>query len=256
MEAANFLTEFDVPRYNVTQVTLAANEIYTLNQTFDMIAILELSGSAVLSFNDQTESDCDAGIQFRAPLGGRFSRVAFRETAGAACNIRVLTAFGNVSDSRSNISGNLSVQNAASPNDELQVQTKAGTTLATALAAADPAIAALITALREDTLLRRPLLTLTGASYAVRAAVGTTNVVTGGANANGIIVRRAWVHASSTSGQRSVVEAGGNPICGFDDAGNNNTKVDSVENVFIPAGLALDLILAGSGECHVWYEVL
>jgi hypothetical protein len=246
MEAANFLTEFDVPRYNVTQVTLAANGIYTLNQTFDMIAILELSGSAVLSFNDQTESDCDAGIQFRAPLGGRFSRVSFRETAGAACNIRVLTAFGNVSDSRSNISGNLSVQNAASPNDSLEVN----------LLAADAGLVALANAIiaahREDTLLRARLTTLAGATYSRTSDTGSQEIVSAAANTAGVIIRRAVCHSDALEAHLSI---GGNVLLGAD--GDDATGHYELENYFVPAGVAIAAVAESSTDfVDIWYEVL
>ena len=247
------------PSYRTLSVTLAANEIYTINQVFDSFAVLELSGDIEMSLNEQSPSDFDAGIQMRAPVGKGFTSMRLQETAGAAANFRILLSFGDVRDSRANISGNVSVQNASAPNDELQIKMKTGT-LPVDLDAADAGIAALIAALREDQLLRAPLTTLEGATYSERNnEASEQTIVSSGTNTAGIIVRKAFANTNTaaTDAYFAINDGATKIFCGRGETGGNNFNFEGVENIHIPSGVALVSRFQGSSSYgRIWYEVL
>lgn len=268
---------FDIPKYETTTIALSANGTYTLNADFTTLAILDLSGAAKMTLNDKSESDCDAGIQLAAPPGGRFFSVTFRETAGAAATIRVALSFGAVRDSRFTASGNLNIQNAAAPNDELQVKTKAGTSLLANLAAADAGLVALaasikgsdtlttlIAALREDQQLRAPLTTLAGATHAGNITIGSEQtIVASGTNTSGIILRTVSIACSANfkNAYVGINDGASKPIIGIQPSTAGNTEGNPgftfAKNIFIPAGVALVAYRTDSkATINLWYEVL
>lgn len=105
--------------------------------------------------------------------------------------------------------------------------------------------------LKDSRLKRKALTTLEGASFASINNT-TTTLVTAGANVNGIIIRRALCIATTVGGSGSL-NVGGNSLCAVSGADYK----DSVENVRIPAGVALAATSSSAGmSVLVWYEVL
>lgn len=109
---------------------------------------------------------------------------------------------------------------------------------------------------------RAGLTTLEGATYAQQTAVGTNSVVTAIANVNGIILRvgNCSVAAGSTTAP-SRIDVDGKPILLADSAAAGSSWgaacVVHTKDVYIPAGLALDLVVGKSGgHASCWYEVL
>ena len=255
---ADFIEAEKFPSYQTLSVTLGANGIYTVNQTFDSFAVLESSGSMKMSLNEQSESDFDAGIQMRAPANKAFTSMRLRETAGAAANFRLLLSFGDVRDSRANISGNVSVQNAAAPNDSLLVDMAAADAGLVALAAslntaADADFSALITALQASNALRNRYTSLDGASYASYTGSSSADIVAAGTNTNGILVKLARV--GSSDGQVTRLNFNGNTICGYEKDNGSNIWAE-IRDVYLPSGSALAYVSPTNGYVQVRYEVL
>ena len=251
----------NVPVYIERTLVLGANAIHTFNVTCDRVNLIEVSGALSIAINEGDESTCRGGIGFGAPGGLKITRLTFKETAGAAANVTFAISNGEIQDNRASFAGDVSIKNAAAPNDSVQVDLLAADPGLVALAAAianGTTLANLLAGLREDTLLRAPLTTLDGASYAYDGTGGSeTTIVAAGANTSGIIIRMAQIYKDN-SGLPAYIKAGGNIICGS-DGGGGTTRVgnfDRISNVFIPAGNALVIRCDTQGTGFVWYEVL
>jgi hypothetical protein len=240
----------DTPVYRELSFSLAAGEIYRLNRTFEGLCFLDLSGSVEMSLNDSEFTAIRGGITYKMPAGKKITSVVFREASGSAgANVTIATADGDIEDNRASFAGNLAVVNAPSPNQSIEVDTLATDPGLVALAAA------IIAAMREDTLLRAPITTLAGATYSRTSDTGGTpvEIISAATNANGVIIRLAV--CKSEDGGAAWLTAGGNLICGNNL--NDDILRSEIRNVFIPAGLAIVAEGDTSGEfTDVWYEVL
>lgn len=121
----------------------------------------------------------------------------------------------------------------------------------------DEAKADIVAMLQNDQSQRPGLTTLAGASYASQVSAGTNNVVTAGANLNGVIIRHFhW--EGQVNGGYAQLRAGGNVIAG--GAGLTTASgvgTGTIRDLFIPAGVAVDIVVAtGDAGGYLWYEVL
>jgi hypothetical protein len=247
-----------IPYYREFSIVLTAGQDYTLFKVGDAFNVIDLSGACTLSINDGDATPARAGIGYKLPRGTLFNRIRVKETAGAACTITLGIAYGEIQDNRASFAGNQSVQNAAIPNDELQVKTKVGTTLAAALASGDAGIAALIAALREANQLRAPMTTLAGATYSTRTnEAAEQTIVTGVTNTNGIIVRRAIAVTDGGAAADGYFGAGaGQPFIGVKPNPGTDLYSD-LSNLFIPAGVALvSKFTSAFNFGFIWYQTL
>lgn len=98
---------------------------------------------------------------------------------------------------------------------------------------------------------------LKGYSYAVRTAVGTTQVVSAASNLNGVIIARARVSAI-VNGSQVTISTDGKLLCTTPVSGAVSVnRQDVIEGYFIPAGQTLDMTISGSAEeAFIWYKVL
>lgn len=97
---------------------------------------------------------------------------------------------------------------------------------------------------------------LNGMSYAFQGGAGTTNVVLVGANTKGIKLAVAGLVTSDNVGATACINAGGNGVLVGRSNGAGPVAL-AVTNVFVPPGVALDLIGIGANcRLWVWYEVL
>lgn len=118
------------------------------------------------------------------------------------------------------------------------------------------AIEAVTTALSSDDSKRTALTTLTGSTYAAQSGTGTNNVVTGGANVNGVIIRHGLVVGQSNSTNRGQILVGGNPLLdSFAGVGGNSPIAIDIKDVFVPAGQAISLVCTFN-LAFIRYEVL
>jgi len=281
----------NIPVYREFVVAVTANGERVLNYTAEKIVIVELSGALTMAINDATESVVRAGIAYSMPDGIKFNRIRFRETAGGAASVTVALADGNIDDNRASFAGNQSVQNASIPNDELQVKTKAGTSLDVDLLAADAGLVALAAAINAniDVEIQAQTASLNTnidaveldveallASNSLRArytplggsffsSVGNSDteadVVSSGGNANGILIKVACC-AKRSGAFNSFFSAGTNqPFVGSIGytTGPATNMWERCNNIFIPAGVALRYRGNGTGadvSAYCWYQVL
>lgn len=259
-----------IPYYREVIIPLAANGDYTLNAVGDAVNVIDLTGACSIAINDGNATPARAGIGYKLPAGALFNRIRVKETAGGAASVTLGVAYGEIQDNRASFAGDQTVKNAAVPNDELFVKTKVGTTLAAALAAADPGLAALassikgsntltdlktsIDALLASTGLRARYIDLTGASFAIQSGTGTNTVVTAGTNTNGILLLLASTF-STNGGNRVAIGSG--PFTVLGTQGATAFSANQPHPVFISAGLQLQLIGdSASDESWCWYKVL
>lgn len=242
-----------IPTYKELLIPFAANESHVINRLSNVLTILDVSGGPFqMSINEGEESDIRAGITFKMPENQQMRSIRFRETGGSTGNIRVALADGEIFDSRSSVSGNIAIVNAASPNESIQVD----------LLAADPGIAALITALQASVDLRSRLTDLSNAAYTFRESEGSEQtIVAAGANTNGIILHLCTLMADDSSSYYYVgINDGATKIiCGWENNGgaSNAHMITQVRDIFIPAGVALvSRVNSGNGGAALWYEVL
>ena len=243
------------PTYKEVLITFAANDIYTLNNVGNVLAILDVSGSFKLSIDEQTESDMRAGITFKMPAGKQFRKVRFRETAGAVGNITIAVADGEIYDARANITGNTPVINAPAPNQSLQVD----------MIAADPGLVALantlVTALQASQSLGARYADLSGATYSsvTGSAEDTyTTLVTAGANTGGVLIHACSFYVDQTDDLCHLRIDGSDVVFGTEEIGASNDRsyYAMPYPVKIPAGVSVEVLAEGSSRIRTWYEVL
>ena len=253
-----------VPAYEELAISLAANESRSFAKTFTGLNIIELSGDVTMSINDNTPTVIRAGIGFRMPRiveeGGVIpvTAIRFSETGGAPANLIIAMTMGDIQDNRASFAGNQSVQNASAPNDELQVKTKAGTRLEVNLDAADPAIAALITALQASPDLRRRWNDFSGATLHSETASSADNVlVTAIANTNGILIHH--LNSVCTNFNANCYAKFGSTIFYGKASGGSGSVLAAlgiIENLFLPAGSLFSVRADTTSYLNVAYTVL
>lgn len=238
-----------VPTYQENTITFSALQTVRFVKTGKEVTIIGLSGELVMSINDGDESTVRAGIKFRMPDEiGAITSLQFRETAGNAANVTFAVSAGGVTDNRANFAGNVSVQNANSPNNVLDV----------AIDAADSGIAALIAALSGA-----GMIDLSGASYYDNFDASPDTVVAAAANTGGIMIHRASASGDIDSGCFIAINDGAQKVfCGWDGLTTSKSDlIDTVSNVLLPAGVDLvaGATFPGSGNSranYIWYTVL
>ena len=95
---------------------------------------------------------------------------------------------------------------------------------------------------------------LTGRTYAEQVGIGTNNVVTAVANTGGIELALAHANSHNASGIAEV-RAGGNKLVYSEP--NTDHSSNTIKNVLIPAGDALDLVGNHAGcVSFCWHKVL
>ena len=117
-------------------------------------------------------------------------------------------------------------------------------------ASTDALLTSILAMMQNDQDRRAPLSTLAGASYA--SGTGSTTIVSAGTNINGVVIRLARFTTSGTGAVCSLL-AGGNLLL---QTMNTNKSDMPLQNIFVPAGVAITSSVAGSGEWYIWYEVL
>lgn len=216
--------------------TIPAGAIETIYYELNFLRILSLSDASALKirFGDTgTETDVvGAGVGYAWPY--TVSNVFLRNTSGAPITITVAVAVGQIFDDRLNVSGNVQVVNAP----------------ATDLDVSDAAVLAMM---QNDELQRAPLTTLAGAT---RASYNNTSptIVSGASNVNGIIIR--WLQMCSTSAVNTSVSIGGTQFMSMRGDADGGDPTERVENIFIPAGLALTAVASAFSDINICYEVL
>lgn len=247
-----------IPAYREYSIPFVANEVVEFAAVGDVLAFLDVNGAFDVSIDETEASDVRASVTFEMPEGERFQKLRFRETAGATGNIKFLVARGTVRDNRSSVSGDLSVQNAAAPADELQVTTKVGSLVQSRdqqlydlLAAGSPAA----------------VTSLDGASYSENTTneAAPVTLVTAAANVSGIsILLYEWYyqHASHASFLAHDNAAGTDLkyLSGTTGAltGANVYKEGQLRDVFIPArrSLVVQAVDTRYTKRILWYKVL
>jgi hypothetical protein len=233
------------PTYRERTLIFNADETIQYPLVGDFITFLTVSGSLQMSIDEGPVSDIRQGITFKMPEGEHFEMLRFSEIAGAAANVLFVVSRGVVFDSRASISGNVSVQNAASPNDELQVETKAGTTLTVVQSSNDDG--------------RKGWADLSGATIGIlQNSTTATTLVTAGANTSGI--RLFYAAYQGSNGQvGNYLTIGGTPIIGNDHASGQiyTSNPNRVENLLLPSGQALIAKVSNAAYSMLYaYEVL
>ena len=246
------MSEFSrVPTYRERLLEFAANQTIQFPVVGDFIAFIDIAGTFQMSLDEGPVSDIRAGITFKMPPGETFKTVRFTETAGATGNIRFVVARGEVLDARASISGNVSVQNAASPNDSLQVD----------LLSTDPGIVVLKELLDQtNNAMRAPLRDLTNATF-VNITNNTsdayTDIITAAANTGGILIHRASIGGAISSEIR--LRIGTDHLIGQGTSTSARFYGDYqvIENVILKSGVALQYAsVSDNFVLQVAYELL
>lgn len=97
---------------------------------------------------------------------------------------------------------------------------------------------------------------LTGYTYSSRTTSGTTTVVAGGANTDGVHVALGITLTHGGTSRSAQIQAGGNPICiSYGTSGEHAPM--TVENIKIEAGQALALVCDNTSTlAGVWWKNL
>ncbi len=250
-------------------LTIAAGQSEILNVPFSEVVFCDASSvdTFLVKIGNDAEIDFFNGRRYRSRTP--FNVVEIENPNGTSMTINLLIGDAEIDDQRFSVSGSLGVKNDAT-DDELNVQTKAGTVLKvdddetqTALATLNTSVANVQTAvdnietlLQSDTDLRSPLTDLTNATDAL-VTNATTTLVTAGANTNGILLRLGMVSFSADATTKTgYLSIGGNYII-YHQASSQLAKVEQVRDILLPAGQAL-VASASNASTYVsaWYEVL
>ena len=111
------------------------------------------------------------------------------------------------------------------------------------------------TALTDGKTAESSVTDLTGYTYAERTAAGTTNVVTAGANTNGIHIMLAQVHTGGNTEQATILVAGNELLDSPSHATAGRIGFRD-RDIKLPSGVALDLTTTAAGKAFVWYRLL
>ncbi len=228
--------------------------------TADFIMNLTASGDLSIRIGDGDKSRFNDGDKYRlSNEDGSFKQVTLINETGSDVNVTIALGVGDV-DTATVISGAIKVRNDDSPNDELQIKTKSGTTLKVDDDATQAALASLLAILQNADDKRAALTSLDGCTFA--EAINTTNtVVTAVANTDGIIIPRGYAQLYNQQGFGSAVLMDDNPIIGTDDmsSASNGTNAlnDREKDLHIGAGSKLSLESNdGRYPAWVWYRTL
>mgnify|MGYP003645869547 CR=1 FL=1 len=120
------------PSFRTVRLTLDANGEQAYNTSGNVIAVISADGAFEMSFGDDSFFETEAGLGY-APddgtgLAQTFRTLRFRDTSGLSNEVRVQIGTGRISDNRA-VFGNSELPVKTNPATELQVKTKAGTSL-------------------------------------------------------------------------------------------------------------------------------
>lgn len=218
---------------------IPANGSFEVPVVGEFVRCLSATDDFILSLNDDAEIYFDAGIEYRLDAPQELSKFRLINRSGAAINVLMAWGFGELRDGRFSLNGSVNSNIINTPT----------VTVGNVSALTDP----ITNLLKNDEQQRTPLTTLAGASYA-SADNAINNVVTSGANVNGIILRFFGVAANGSGNAR--VEVGGNiMLMSYAQSNTSDSKVE--KDVFIPAGQSLTLVSTVVGnKAWAFYEVL
>ena len=234
-------------------ITISDGETYPLNVRGNFINVKSADQQFKILLDGQEELQAAQNRRFRLSENDTFNLVEIVNDSGNSLTFQLEIGFGGVESDDVSITGAVSVKNDAT-DDELQVVTKAGTTLKVDDDATQTAVSALQTAitdlLQNADDLRAPVTDLTGASYA-SANNSTNEFVSAASNVNGVMIRTLSLSGASNGNAQFTV--GGDVV--YRVAGGASSAHQ--KNIKVPAGLACEISSNAVGwTALVSYEVL
>ena len=237
-------------------ITISDGETYPLNVRGNFINVKSADQQFKILLDGQEELQAAQNRRFRLSENDTFNLVEIVNDSGNSLTFQLEIGFGGVESDDVSITGAVAVKNDAT-DDELQVVTKAGTTLKVDDDATQTAITALQTAitdlLQNADDLRAPLTDLSNATYA-EALNTTVSLVTAGANTNGVMIRYyGWTRGDGYYGALSI-----NGDLLIPPAAATAFNIAGIErDIKLPAGVDIDLVsTSNSRGVNVYYEVL
>jgi len=255
-----------VQQYPKRKITIANGEGYNINRKGSFLRVREATAKFTLIFDETHELQFEQNDRLRllrdeqSGEQKQFEKVRVLNDTGSDLTFQLEIGDGEISTNNTASSGETAVR--TNPDTEVQIQTKAGTTLKVDDDATQTAISALETALtnllKNDQDKRSGLTTFEGASSAeYNNSSGT--VVSSGANTSGVIIRYAHVSHHGNNQDFAHIKVGGKILIGRDagTAPSNGNIEHSIKDVFIPAGVAITADSQSVGAwATIWYEVL
>ena len=221
--------------YQAYRVTIPANGRYRLATRGTYLRVLTALSPFEVGFNGNSTTDkIEQGLQIKT---AGFDEVNLFNPNGADLDVELAVSDEGVDDSRFSLpSTGLSVRDPGAGSESFLDVVNG--------------LSGIVTALRENTLLRAPLTSLEGATY-FSATNALTLVVSAAANTNGAIIRVCSFNLhSSASGQllvdgKVVVQADS-----FPDSGH-------IRDLHVPAGVKIELYSGNTFiDVNAWVEIL
>lgn len=235
-------------------ITIADGETHIIRRGGNFVRVRQADQEFSIVFDEDAEVTASQNDEFTLNESDEFKFLSIINNSGGSLTFQLDIGFGKVRTNNVSINGTQKIQNANSPNDELQIKTKAGTELviddAEIITAIQDEIDGLKSLLQNDQNKRAALNTLAGASFA-SVTNSTTEVVSAAANTSGVVIRRGFTEGGSSSGAASI-EVDGNRLV----RSNGISGRDTVENYFVPAGNNIEIDAGASAVTYIWYEVL
>ena len=234
-------------------ITISDGETYPLNVRGNFINVKSADQQFKILLDGQEELQAAQNRRFRLSENDTFNLVEIVNDSGNSLTFQLEIGFGGVESDDVSITGAVAVKNDAT-DDELQVVTKAGTTLKVDDDATQTAITALQTAITD--LLqnaddqRKSLTEVRGTSTTITNSSGT--LVSAGANTNGVVISSAGLWSNS-SGEDSYVYFDGTVYIRNE---GNNSVYTIVEDIFVPAGVEITYDIGNLHYLDIFYEVL
>lgn len=237
------------PQNGPTTIADGATRIFNVPGTF--VNVKEANASFVIRVDDTEEWAAAGNRRFKLSDGDAFKKVEVINNSGGNLTFQLEIGFGTIESDDVTITGTVNTDDANTQAAIAALQTA----IEAALEEVEVEINDVMTLLQNDQDKRAALTTLAGASYA-EASNTTTTVCTALANVSGVIIRRG--NAVVGGAAYSAIRINGNPVTlPVGSSTFSGEAEQAIENLFIPAGLSVDLISNNVAyKANAWYEVL
>jgi hypothetical protein len=238
---------------NSGTITIADGDTYPINVTGNFINVKTADQPFIIVLDGTNELQAAANRRFKLTEQDTFKKLDIVNNSGSPLTFQLEVGFGSIESDDVTIVGGVKVRNDDSPNDELQIKTKAGTELSIDSADIETKLDSVIAMLQDADDQRTPITDLEDCSYHGSAGT-TTTIVTSGTNTNGVILRH--VDVGVRGGQDGHIKVGSNYIFRMDPLGSEG-NMRFLRDIKIPAGVAVEVSTSSSlGTIDVWYNVL
>lgn len=235
------------PQNGATTIADGTTRVFNVPGTF--VNVKQANASFIIRVDDTEEWAAAGNRRFKLSEGDAFRKIEVINNSGGNLTFQLEIGFGSIESDDVTITGTVAVDDA-NTQAAIAALTLDVQAVDTAVQDVETSVDEATAMLQNDKLKRSNLTPLTGATYS-KVSNTTSTLVTAGANANGIIIREAYIWGTVGTAYLAI---GGNEIL----SSSSSVGVPVViRDLRLPAGQALTAYSSGGSHYVVtWYEVL